>query len=40
MKPIEVAIISLVGFVGATLVAEWALRRVWPEDYPSQAGRH
>lgn len=32
-------VVGLGTFVLATLVAEWATRKAWPEDYPSQASR-
>lgn len=30
---------ALAGFVLASLAAEYAARKVWPADYPSQAGK-
>lgn len=32
-------VLGLGTFVLASLAAEWAARKTWPADYPSQAGR-
>jgi hypothetical protein len=37
-RPLEIIIWSLAGYVLAQLAAEWATRKVWPRDFPSQVG--
>jgi hypothetical protein len=38
MRTVEIFALSIASFVIASLAAEWANRKVWPADYPSQGG--
>lgn len=38
MKTVEIFVLSTALFVVATLAAEWATRKAWPADFPSQKG--